>query len=88
MRESKMTDYLPINPCEGCKIFEGVNEICQPRDGAHCSNYSEYKASLAALEKYVDWWLEFMKGLQATPETITILSQFESMLVKIREAKG
>jgi hypothetical protein len=55
-------EWMPKNPCKTCKIFEGVNEVCQPKDGAHCSNYSEYKSNLEALRVM----LEYLNDKSAT----------------------
>ena len=74
-------EWMPVNPCGGCKIFEGVNEICQPRDGAHCSAFREYVSNLSTLDtvlKYLNKWIEDNSKFE-------IGSKFDSML---KELKG
>jgi hypothetical protein len=85
MRESKMTDYLPINPCEGCE-YDSYCPVFQANRLKICEKSRAYQANLAALERALD----------AVEDEQTIIKDgigvpirvIESMLVTIREAKG
>jgi hypothetical protein len=47
------SDWLPLNPCEGCYNSQKETGICNYPD--YCEQHRVYKGELAVLAKMLEW---------------------------------
>jgi hypothetical protein len=90
--------YLPVNPCEGCSFdpkshdFKGECSSRILKDS--CYAYERYQSNLAALETYTQHLIEneamgvSIEDNEDEEIMMVEVETLESMLAKIREAKG